>query len=192
MIAVARTEASSGRLPLYVLADGAALPFAGAFDAVFSAATLHWIHDHEAVFSSVRGALRPGGRFVAQCGGRGNLARLLDRTGSLMRSDSYEAWFQGWRDPWYFADPDSTADRLAAAGFTEVRTGLEQAPVRFDTPGEFSEFVACVCLRHQLDRLPLDLRPRFMHDLTRAFTGDSPTFVLDYWRLNIEARRPAA
>ncbi len=63
-------------LPTYVLADGADLPFANAFDAIFSAATFHWIPDHDRLFRSLHTALKPGGRVVAQCGGARNLDRL--------------------------------------------------------------------------------------------------------------------
>src|SRR4051795_3906007 len=45
-------------------------------DVVFSTATFHWIADHEALFASLRGVLRPGGRLVAQCGGAGNIASV--------------------------------------------------------------------------------------------------------------------
>src|SRR3954468_20695801 len=38
-------------------------------DVVYSTATFHWIADHDALFSSLRGTLRSGGRFVAPCGG---------------------------------------------------------------------------------------------------------------------------
>jgi trans-aconitate methyltransferase len=56
--------------------SGEALPFAGEFDAVFSNAALHWMSDHEAVLDGVYRALRPGGRFVAECGGQGNIAAI--------------------------------------------------------------------------------------------------------------------
>ena len=84
MIAVARASQDGATAVPLVQGDGAALPFEQAFDAVFSAATLHWIHDHDAVFASVLAALGPGGRFVAQCGGIGNLDRLLERAARLM------------------------------------------------------------------------------------------------------------
>src|SRR5438477_59631 len=42
-------------------------------DVAFSNATFHWIHDHDALFASLRRALKPGGRLVAQCGGYGNI-----------------------------------------------------------------------------------------------------------------------
>ena len=192
MIAVARagTRPSDavGRIA-YVHGDGAALPFNRTFDAVFSAATLHWIHDHDAVFAGVFDALRPGGRFLSQCGGAGNLHRLFDRAGRLMTSAEFERHFLNWRDPWYFADPGTTACRLERAGFADVSASLEEAPVVFDSAEAFAEFTSCVCIRHHLEALPFEQRERFVTALTEVFRDDQVPFVLDYWRLNIEARR---
>jgi SAM-dependent methyltransferase len=57
-------------------ASGETLPFEGEFDAVFSNAALHWMQDHDSVLQGVYRALRPGGRFVAECGGQGNIAAI--------------------------------------------------------------------------------------------------------------------
>jgi trans-aconitate 2-methyltransferase len=194
MLAVARETAALGARvrPRYVQGDGTALPFRGVFDAVFSAATLHWIRDHAAVFASVCGALRPGGRFVAQCGGAGNLARLLERVRLLMRAPGYAPWFLDWEDTWYFAGPDETAERLQTAGFVAVDTSLEPAPVDLPADTAYAEFISCVCIREHLARLPLQLREPFASELTVIAARDSPPFRLDYWRLNIAARRGAA
>ena len=189
MIAVARASQDGATAVPLVQGDGAALPFEQAFDAVFSAATLHWIHDHDAVFASVLAALEPGGRFVAQCGGIGNLDRLLERAARLMSVAPYAPHFRAWSEPWYFADPAATAGRLRRAGFVDVDTSIEEAPVGLGAAQPFSEFVACVCLRHHLDRLPLELRDPFLSDVTSQFRHDDPPFVLDYWRLNIAARK---
>ena len=54
----------------------AALDFHGAFDAVFSNAALHWLRDQQAILTGVRRALVPGGRFVAEMGGLGNIAAI--------------------------------------------------------------------------------------------------------------------
>ena len=56
--------------------SGEALPFDQQFDAVFSNAALHWMSDHDAVLQGVHRALKPGGRFVAECGGQGNIAAI--------------------------------------------------------------------------------------------------------------------
>jgi trans-aconitate 2-methyltransferase len=174
-----------------VLADAAALPFRRAFDAAFSGATFHWIHDHAALFRSIVTALRPGGRLVAQCGGGPNLAVLYGRAERLMREPRFARYFEEWTEPVYFADVETTARRLAAAGFVDVDVSLQEAPTPFDGPDQFREFIANVCVRHHAARLPNAERQSFLRDLTVAAAADSPPFTLDYWRLNIDGRRPA-
>jgi trans-aconitate methyltransferase len=55
------------------LMDGEALSFQEEFDAVFSNAALHWMKQKEKVIKGVYRALNPGGRFVAEMGGKGNI-----------------------------------------------------------------------------------------------------------------------
>ena len=174
-----------------VRADAAALPFRRAFDAAFSGATFHWIHDHAALFRSIVTALRPGGRLVAQCGGGPNLALLYGRAGRLMREPRFARYFEEWSEPTNFADVETTRRRLEAAGFVDIEVSLEEAPTRFDGPDQFREFITNVCLRHQAARLPNMERQSFLRDLTVEAARDSPAFTLDYWRLNIQGTRPA-
>jgi hypothetical protein len=47
-------------------------------------------------------------------------------------------------------------------------------------------------VRTHLARLPRDERQAFVNALTVEAAGDSPPYTLDYWRLNISARRPRA
>lgn len=176
----------------FVRADGGALPFAGAFDAVVSNATLHWILDHDAAFSSVYVALAPGGRFVAQCGGFGNLRALLERTEVLMADAAWAPAFDRWRDPWLFATVPETMVRLERAGFTAVDVTLQEAPTPLGTREAYEEFVACVCLRHHLARLPEERRAAFVRVLGEQAAADAEPFALDYRRLNISARKPEA
>jgi trans-aconitate methyltransferase len=59
--------------------DATALPYHQQFDAVFSNAALHWItglSGQQAMLAGVHRALRPGGRFVAEMGGHGNIAAI--------------------------------------------------------------------------------------------------------------------
>jgi trans-aconitate 2-methyltransferase len=183
-----REQASSARL---VRADGAALPFKRTFDAVFSGATFHWIRDHGALFRSIIQALKPGGRLDAQCGGEGNLAVLKARAERLMEQPRFAPYFEDWIEPTYYADVTSTERRLAAAGFVDIRVWLEAAPTTFDGPDEFRQFVGNVCVREHVARLPREDRDAFLRELTVLAVGDTPPLTLDYWRLNIAARRPA-
>jgi trans-aconitate 2-methyltransferase len=154
-------------------------------DVVFSNATFHWIKDHDALFTAIHGVLKPGGRLVAQCGGKGNIdafRRLADEVASEVR---YARHFEDWERPWNYAGDDETAQRLQRTGFTEVQTWLEPKSV---TPSDARAFVRTVCLVRHLDPLPPAEREPFI-DQVLARAGDP--LVLDYVRLNMTARRSA-
>lgn len=178
----------AGRVPV-VQADGVDLPFQPVFQAVFSTATFHWIHDHGRLFAGIYRVLLPGGRLVSQAGGGPNLARLYGRC-ALLAHEAFAPQFAGWRDPWYFAGVDETEARLRAAGFIDISVWLESTPTGFDEPASYRAFVRTVCLRHQLARLDEAGRERYLDRLVELAAGDDPPLTLDYWRLNIDARKP--
>jgi trans-aconitate 2-methyltransferase len=174
-----------------VLADLVDLPFVGAFDIVFSTATFHWVLDHDRLFANLFRALRPGGHLRAQCGGRTNLMRFLERANELARQPAYAAEFSGWTRPSNFATPDDTRARLLHAGFVGADAWLEQAPVTFANADAFRAFVTAVVLRPYLPRITgEERRAAFVDRLVGDAAHDDPPFTLDYRRLNIVARRP--
>jgi trans-aconitate 2-methyltransferase len=150
-------------------------------DVVFSTATFHWIADHEALFASLRGALRGGGRLVAQCGGVGNIAVVHAAANQAADEPRFRPHFEGWRGPWNFATPQETERRLARAGFAEAKCWLADRPVQPDDP---REYLRTINLGAHLERLPADLHDPYL-DAVLAILGERP--VIDYVRLNIDA-----
>ena len=174
----------------FVVADLQQLPFRGAADGIFSTAAFHWIKDHERLFRSLHGALRPGGWLEAQCGGGPNLSTLLRRAQALISTPPLEPFFAGWQSPWEYASPETTAERLRLAGFGEISTGLESAPVLLAGAQEYREYLANVIFHRHLERITdPELRHRFLDELTRQSAEDDPPFLLDYWRLNLSGRK---
>ncbi len=172
-------------------ADLLALPFAPVFDGIFSTAVFHWITCHSGLFRELFRVLKPGGWLEAQCGGGPNLARLRGRAAKVIASAPYERFFRDWTEPWEYADPQTTARRLAAAGFVDVRTGLEPAAFTISDPQQYREYLATVTLhRHVAQIADPDLRHRFLDDVTRLAVADGD-MELDYWRLNISAKKTA-
>jgi trans-aconitate 2-methyltransferase len=152
-------------------------------DAVFSNATFHWIPDHPKLFGRLAAALKPGGQLVAQCGGFGNIDAFRVLADEVAGSGEFAPYFTDWKGPWNYARADITAERLQAAGFTDIETWLEPKPTPLEDP---EPFVRTVCLVRHLDRLPAELHSSFI----RAVLGRAGTpFVLDYVRLNMVARR---
>jgi len=172
-------------------ADLLALPVVGWADRVFSTATFHWVTDHECLFRGIFGALRPGGRLVAQCGGVGNLDRTHEIIRRVMARPRFAPAFSTWTDPWEFATPDTTVARLRAAGFVEAEASLEEAPTPFATARAFTDFVVPVVLRPFLARLPNGpVRQSFIEGVAEEAGRSTPPYHLDYVRLNLQARRP--
>lgn len=60
----------------FVAADASDFAFAEPFDAIFSNAALHWVDRAEEAIICMSRALKPGGRFVIEMGGKGNIARI--------------------------------------------------------------------------------------------------------------------
>jgi len=168
-----------------------AMPFAEWADLVFSTATFHWIKDHQALFGNILRALRPGGRLMSQCGGGANLVRAHALAAQLMHAEPFARYFEDWPGPWEFASAEATAARLAAAGFVDIDTGIEPAPTTLATEADYREFVTTVIYHPHLERLPDPaLKQAFLDRITELAAHDDPPFTLDYWRLNISARRP--
>jgi trans-aconitate 2-methyltransferase len=152
-------------------------------DVVFSNATFHWIHDHDALFSAVHRALKPGGRLIAQCGGLGNIDSFRRIADEVAGEPPFAPHFGAWQRPWNYTGDADTAVRLERARFDQVRTWLEPKSV---TPADPCAFVRTVCLVRHLDPLPDKLRAPFI-DRVLARAGDP--LVLDYVRLNMTATR---
>lgn len=190
MLRQAARYLSGAGVPL-VQAGAEQLPFVQAFDIVISTATFHWIPDHAALLTSLFATLQPGGRLHAQCGGEGNLERLRRRANALLQQAPFVSYFQDWPEPWHYANPEETAERLALAGFTDACAWLHEAPVVFPDARSYEMFTRAVCLRPYLHRLPEVLQNDFVSRITACGAQDDPPFSLDYCRLNIRARRPA-
>jgi trans-aconitate 2-methyltransferase len=161
-------------------------------DLVLSTAAFHWVLDHERLFAGLFETLKPGGWLVAQCGGGPNLAHLFQRAADLTTRPRFAPYFENWNGPWEFADAATTAERLRSAGFIDVETSLESAPTKMPDAAAFREFLTNVIFRAHLARIPdPNLRIAFVDHLTELAEADNPPFLLDYWRLNMKAQRPA-
>jgi trans-aconitate 2-methyltransferase len=193
MIDAARAylEPDFGQRVEFVRCDLLHLSFHEQFDGIFSTASFHWVRDHEALFQKLFRALRPGGWLVAQCGGYHNLDRFLSRARVLMQTEPYAQHFTGFPSPWEFSDDETAAVRLKAAGFEKIEASLEEAPTKFPTAREYQQFVETVILHRHLEGIStLELRQQFLTELTRQAAAADPPFLLDYWRLNLQARKP--
>lgn len=110
--------------------DAHHLPFEHEFDAVFSNAALHWMLKPEAVIAGVRRSLAPGGRFVAEFGGHGNVAAIC----TALLAALHQRGISGMgRYPWYFPTAEDYRALLMTAGFRVETIQLIPRPTPLPT-----------------------------------------------------------
>ncbi len=98
-------------------ADGQALGFESSFDAVFSNAALHWMPDQNAVAAGVWRALKPGGRYVGECGGFMNIAAIRTALRAVLLRHGFSPESGGGQT---YQTAESFFALSAAAGFVEI------------------------------------------------------------------------
>jgi SAM-dependent methyltransferase len=104
--------------------DGQAARF-GQFDAAFSNAALHWMLDPDAVASGVFTILKPGGRFVGEMGGEGNIATLRGAIREVLGEGGFDVPAE---DPQWYPGVEEFVRLYACAGFTEIKAMLLARP----------------------------------------------------------------
>src|ERR1700744_78041 len=125
---VRHTQEAVGDRAIASCQDLARLALPEPVDVIFSNATFHWVPDHDALFAALHRNLRPGGRLVAQCGGRGNIESVRVAAENVIGSGPLARHFARWPRPWTYATPEQTLQRLDRAGFTDAQAGLEPRP----------------------------------------------------------------
>ena len=109
-----------------------ALPFEAEFDAVFSNAALHWVRNQEAMLAGVYRALKPGGRFVAEMGGHGNIAAIRVALAGVLRQWGLDAYTM---ENNFFPSDTQYRSRLEAAGLTVDQIALIPRPTKLPESG---------------------------------------------------------
>lgn len=158
-------------------------------DAVFSSAVLHWVLDHDRAFARLYDALRRGGRLSVQCGGAGNVERVVRAHTALERAHPFAEHLGEPRVTWLFAGAEETHDRLERIGFRDVRAWLEPHDVWLRAGAEARSYLATIMLRDQLAALPAELRDGFVAGVEERLVRRDGRVLLDYVRLNVDAVR---
>jgi trans-aconitate methyltransferase len=183
MVAVAREHGADARV-----ASGESLPFDQEFDAVFSNAALHWMSDHDAVLRGVYRALKPGGRFVAECGGHGNIAAIRVALLAVLTGHGIPA--ERIENNRFFAPAEYRA-RLENQGFRveEITLTPRPTPLSSGMAAWLQTFRSSV-----LDLLPHEKRAIAIEHIVAllkpVLCDREGHWTADYVRLRFRARRP--
>ncbi len=165
--------------------DGHRLTYDDEFDAVFSNAALHWMGYPDEVIAGVRRALKPGGRFVAECGGHGcvnTIVRAL--TEALKRRGLWEDGI----NPWYFPTDEEYRERLTRQGFDVKYIALIPRPTPL--PGDIGGWLETFA-ESFTSPVPEAQRPAFLDEVREAMRpklcDEGGAWTADYIRLRFKA-----
>ncbi|HEU0223039.1 MAG TPA: class I SAM-dependent methyltransferase [Paracoccaceae bacterium] len=185
----AMVEAARARGLAAELADGARLGFAAEFDAVFSNAALHWMTDPDAVLAGIARALKPGGRFVAEAGGHGNVAAI--RT-ALIAVLARRGIATDLGAIWYFPTVAEQSARLGRAGFAVEEIALIPRPTRVEAGMEaWLGILAAPALALVPEGEGAALCAEVAALAAPALRAADGTWWADYVRLRFRARVPS-
>jgi len=171
----------------FVQADARTFTFAESFDAVFSNAALHWIKEPDLVLGRVREALKPGGRFVAELGGHGNVraiesaVRFAAMTLSLPLAESF----------WFFPGVAQYAALLESAGLEVTFAALFDRPTPLEGETGLRDWVRMFYQR-VLSEIPPGQEEAFLQtveEAARPALYRDGQWVADYRRLRVIAIR---
>ncbi len=169
------------------------LAYDAEFDAVFSNAALHWVHDHAALLGHIHRALKPGGLLRVQLGGEGNCPNLLACLRRQMAARPFGEALAGFRWPWYFPSVAEYERLLRASPFVEWRAWIEQQDQRFPHADAIVGWIHNPCLIPFVQALPAPLRKPFRDGVVETMLHltlqPGGTHLEPFRRLNVSARR---
>ena len=168
--------------------DAAELGFDAEFDAVFSNAALHWIREPDRVITGVYRALKPGGRFVGEFGGKGNIGAIYEAIVAAIcrRGLDPEAY-----NPWYYPDCSDYSAKLVASGFRVVDCLLIDRPTPL--PGTLVAWLETFAQTFTAAVAP-DERKAFLDEVSRSLahklSDNAGNWWADYVRIRFQAIKP--
>ena len=165
----------------FVLGDATRFRFEDPFDAVFSNAALHWVKNAAAAVESIALALRPGGRFVTEFGGKGNIASI---------QGAFRAVFGAVADarsPWFYPSIGEYAPLLERYGLEVRQASLFDRPIVLED--DIEDWLRMFCASYLRD-LAEESANEKIHELAahlRLTQYRDGAWTIDYRRLRILA-----
>jgi trans-aconitate methyltransferase len=195
MLRFAREHFPAGQFPNleFVRMDARAIRFDRLFDVVFSNATLHWVDDHPAFLRGAAACLKPGGRLVISCGGKGNAQEVFVALRATLRTKRWRAFFRNLAAPYFFHRPEDYEKWLPRSGFKPTLVRLANKDVHYPGRDGLRAWLRTTWLPYTQQVLAAE-REEFIADVADRFLVRHPPdgngeLVIRMVRLEIDAIR---
>lgn len=164
------------------LGDAADFALDHPVDAVFSNATLHWVKARDAAAGCIARALKPGGRFVAEFGGHGNIQPVVDALHAVLGPVE---------SPWSFPTIGEYAAVLERHGLETRQAWLIDRPTQVEGEDGMEDWLA-VFARDFVRDLELSQQKavfRAVAGKLRPAKFRDGIWTVDYRRLRVTAHK---
>jgi len=153
--------------------DARQVRFAQKFDIVFSNAALHWVDDHRAFLRGAASVLRPGGRLIVSCGGKGNAQDVFVVLRAEMRLKRWREFFRRMERPYFFHLPEDYKKWLPRFGFKLLGMHLSPKDAIYNGRNDFAAWLRTTWLPYT-QRVPWNLREEFVAAVTGRYIAKHP------------------
>jgi len=153
--------------------DARKLKFERQCDLIFSNAALHWVDDHEAILRGASVILKPGGRLMISCGGKGNAHDVFLAIRPVMRLKRWREFFRQMPLPYFFYAPASYEKWLPKHGFRINSLQLATKEVAYAGAEGFATWLRTTWLPF-VQRVPENLREEFIAAVTQRYVARHP------------------
>jgi trans-aconitate methyltransferase len=125
----------------FQIMDARKIRFTQKFDCIFSSAALHWVDDHRAVLRGAATCLRPGGRLIVSCGGKGNAQDVFVALRPELRLKRWRDFFRRMPKPYFFYSPADYEKWLPKFGFKIHKLKLAPKDATYDGRDGFAAWL---------------------------------------------------
>ena len=157
----------------FQVTDARKIKFKTKFDVVFSNAALHWVDDHEAFLRGVASVLKPGGRLIVSCGGKGNAHDVFLALRPEMRLKRWCGFFRKMPMPYFFFAPGDYEHWLPKHGFKIKTLSLTPKDALYDGADGLTTWLRTTWLPF-VQRVPEDVREEFIAAVTQRYLAKHP------------------
>ena len=170
--------------------DATDFQFDEPFDAIFSNAVLHWVRSPKVAIQRIHAALKPGGRFVAEFGGHGNVGAVVQALIAELERHGYTDAAD--RNPWFFPSIATYTALLEAHGLEPVMARLYDRPTLLD--GGETGLASWLTMFGDsfLHDVPTDVRDTIVNNVAEQLRPSlfrDGNWYADYRRLQVVAHR---
>jgi trans-aconitate 2-methyltransferase len=167
------------------------------FDVVFSNAALHWVHDQVTLMTNVHRALKPQGLIRFNYAGQGHCIQLMEILTQTLSEPEFAPLFTDFLWPWHMATVKDTSERVAQAGFNQVKVWKETEAARFSDQDTLIQWMDHLSLVPFLERIQDPQKTQQFRDhiaarMVQKMQQPDRTFMEASCRINVQALKQSS